>query len=645
MHKLISIIFSLVAVSLATPSLSAETDWRVMSETQTGEVRAAGWMQSFLTTQRDGLTGHIEVAGKPFDQVGWGEENSRDSKVWSYFEQTGYWADGALRLSYLIDDPALRAKVRSWIDYQISNPASDGYIGPDIENLWPHVVFFRAIMAEYSATKDPKIIEALSRHYKEAERCKVLYSGTEQGFSARNVFNVEILCWLYQLTGDGFFLRKAEDTYSEFTRKGGNLTLPTYASDNVPSGHSISSIEALKVPVILYLSTGRREYLDPAIKQLEKILAYHTLADGVPSGNEPHDGNSSKATHETCAVSDFQWTLGYFLEATGDVRWADQMERICFNGAMGVVSKDFKSHQYYGSTNVVVADDKASPAIFTGGTDRLSYRIGHVPACCTGNISRMVPVFCSRQWMRKGEDIVAALYAPSTLNVKVGGKDVSIDESTSYPFGETISFTVHTRKATEFGLHLRIPRWCTGASIEVNGTPSGLACPAGEFVCLRRQFKDGDRVTLNLPMEVRFVQRPYQGLSVERGPLLFCLPIKEKVTVKERRSIDGIEFTSSLLKPASKWNYAISADQKVSVKDSGDCSDPWNIASTPVKIRIKATEALNWQLYRYIYTPEMPSSITPGGTQELELVPFGATRLRISVFPDIDNIPSTDFKL
>lgn len=105
--------------------------------------------------------------------------------------------------------------------------------------------------------------------------------------------------------------------------------------------------------------------------------------------------------HETCCVSDAQWALGYFLQATGDVQWADLMEKICFNAAFSVVWKDFKSLQYYSSPNQVIAKNNSSFCMYVGGQDRMAYRIAHGPACCNGNMNRMIPLFCSRQWMKK----------------------------------------------------------------------------------------------------------------------------------------------------------------------------------------------------------------------------------------------------
>ena len=286
-----SCLISLLLIGGSTAS--AQTNKSVLQDIGIEGMKAEGWMKEALTTQRNGLTGHIQVAGAPFDKEGWGDATQKKMDRWEDFEQTGYWADGALRCGYLIDDPELTQRVKEWIDFQIDHPKEDGFIGPELHNLWPHVVFFRVIMAEYSRNPSPKIIKALSNHYKNAARSQTLIKtgGPEWDFNERTMLHIEMLCWLYQQTNDAFFIEKAENTYKAFCSRKSPFTMQAFLSDEVPIVHSVSSFETLKIPVILYINTGKKEYLDAAIHGIQKVYKYHGLADGIPSGNEAHDGN------------------------------------------------------------------------------------------------------------------------------------------------------------------------------------------------------------------------------------------------------------------------------------------------------------------------------------------------------------------
>lgn len=637
-----SCLISLLLIGGSTAS--AQTNKSVLQDIGIEGMKAEGWMKEVLTTQRNGLTGHIQVAGAPFDKEGWGDATQKKMDRWEDFEQTGYWADGALRCGYLIDDPELTRRVKEWVDFQIDHPKEDGFIGPELHNLWPHVVFFRVIMAEYSRNPSPRIIKALSNHYKNAARSQTLIKtgGPEWDFNERTMLHIEILCWLYQQTNDAFFIEKAEDTYKAFCSRKSPFTMQAFLSDEVPIVHSVSSFETLKIPVILYINTGKKEYLDAAIHGIQKVYKYHGLADGIPSGNEAHDGNMPNEVHETCCVSDAQWALGYFLQATGDVQWADLMEKICFNAAFSVVWKDFKSLQYYSSPNQVIARNNSSFCMYVGGQDRMAYRIAHGPACCNGNMNRMIPLFCSRQWMKKGDNgIVAAMYAPSSFTTKLKGSknEITIQEETNYPFEETIRFRMKMKRSTPFSFWLRIPQWCKGASITVNGQAADIVCKAGTFVEVQRKFSDGDIIELKLPMKAKSVSMPYDGVAFERGPLVFSLNVKAQEEITETREHDGIKFQSRILTPLSEWNYAPVDAENIEVVNSNDYSNLWNPETTPVRLKVKAVTVTNWQLYRDNFTPYMPSVIRKGEEKVIELVPVGTTVLRMTVFPDIRRIP------
>lgn len=637
-----SCLISLLLIGGSTAS--AQTNKSVLQDIGIEGMKAEGWMKEALTTQRNGLTGHIQVAGAPFDKEGWGDATQKKMDRWEDFEQTGYWADGALRCGYLIDDPELTQRVKEWIDFQIDHPKEDGFIGPELHNLWPHVVFFRVIMAEYSKNPSPKIIKALSNHYKNAARSQTLIKtgGPEWDFNERTMLHIEMLCWLYQQTNDAFFIEKAENTYKAFCSRKSPFTMQAFLSDEVPIVHSVSSFETLKIPVILYINTGKKEYLDAAIHGIQKVYKYHGLADGIPSGNEAHDGNMPNEVHETCCVSDAQWALGYFLQATGDVQWADLMEKICFNAAFSVVWKDFKSLQYYSSPNQVIAKNNSSFCMYVGGQDRMAYRIAHGPACCNGNMNRMIPLFCSRQWMKKGDNgIVAAMYAPSSFTTKLKGSknEITIQEETNYPFEETIRFRMKMKRSTPFSFWLRIPQWCKGASITVNGQAADIVCKAGTFVEVQRKFSDGDIIELKLPMKAKSVSMPYDGVAFERGPLVFSLNVKAQEEITETRELDGIKFQSRILTPLSEWNYAPVDTENIEVVNSNDYSNIWNPETTPVRLKVKAVTVTNWQLYRDNFTPYMPSVIRKGEEKVIELVPVGTTVLRMTVFPDIRRIP------
>mgnify|MGYP003308335005 CR=1 FL=1 len=180
------------------------------------KIKPRGWLRDFLQTQLSGLTGHIEEAGFPFDSVEWGRTDkicNNGRPEWWVFEQTAYWVDGFTRTAILLEDASALRRSEGIIYSVLDNPDSDGYLGPRIlksgehSSRWPHVVFFRACMALYEYNRDARIVRALGAHY---------LNEKDNGYVWRDVYNVEILLWLYGVTGDERFLTYAESSYRKY---------------------------------------------------------------------------------------------------------------------------------------------------------------------------------------------------------------------------------------------------------------------------------------------------------------------------------------------------------------------------------------------------------------------------------------------
>ena len=292
-------------------------------------------------------------------------------------------------------------------------------------------------------------------------------------------------------------------------------------------------MEELKLPMLLYAYTGKRYYLDLALNAERKLTRDHMLPDGVPASAEALVGNGNVInSHETCDISDYTWTLEQFLLTTGEVRWADKIEKAVFNAGLGAVTKDFRSLQYFSSVNQVIATGRSNHNEFFHGSTWMAFRPTHETECCAGNVHRFMPNYVAHMWLRgKDGSIAAALYGPSAATFDLpNGRQCHIAQRTSYPFDGEIEFSFGLKERTDIPFLLRIPAWCRDAKIYVNGKLWRDACPAGTFVTLRRKFRNGDRIRLCLSMQPVMNTVPGQGIYVQRGPLLFSYPVPQRKT-------------------------------------------------------------------------------------------------------------------
>jgi hypothetical protein len=630
-----------------------------------GAVQPEGWLRAYLEKQASQLGSKLTQISQPFTEAYWGEEQEGES--WAPWEQKGYWIDGAARLGLVLQDEELLAQAIKPIEYTLSHADAEGYLGPEFFqdpkgdfHRWPHTVFFRGLAAVSDARPGPRavtlsqIAEAMQRHY--------LSDHADYGTPIRNVANIESMLWCYEKTGDSRLLALAENAWREYAKVAadpvhGDLSVLRVFASTPINAHGVTYIEIAKQPAILYMYTGKDEYLNFALAAQRRIFDHHMLISGIPSTSEYYQTVTSLDSHETCDSADHTWSWGYLLLATGNAVWADRVERACFNAGPGAIKNDWKALQYFSCPNQFLAtlnSDHNWPIFEEHGGRMMAYQPnpGQHTACCGGNVHRLFPNYVIRMWMKSNNGgLAAVLYGPSKVNATVGPDSqlVEIVQSTNYPFDEQIQFTIHTSRAVSFPFALRIPGWCDAPHLTVSGAAVAVSQTPEGFVVLHRDFNPGDVITLTLPMKVAVTRWPQNGIGVERGPLVYSLPIKEKWTTKVEPKYTTPEFPSWEATPASEWNYALALDvakleSEVEVKikplASDQMLDPWE--NPPITIAVPARKVEDWELQAnpdntaQKFTPCLPdltSSKISETVEQISLVPYGSTQLRVTIFP------------
>jgi hypothetical protein len=359
------------------------------------------------------------------------------------------------------------------------------------------------------------------------------------------------------------------------------------------------------------------------------------------------------------------------LFATGKAEFADKIERACFNACPGAVTKNFHQLQYFSSPNQVVLAENSCHTLAAAGGKWMCYRPKPGTECCTGEVNRTMPNYVARMWLRRGNDPVAALYGPSQFSFAAGRTEVTIHEETSYPFAETVDFRIAASRPVRFRLWLRIPCWCVDARLEMNGKALRRKLRPGRFISIQRTFAHGDRIRLVLPMKLKLSHSVDGGVSIERGPLLFALPVRETRSVDRADPHQTKEFPAYSMKPAGRWNYAPCLDERdldrVEIVHASPSLDPWS--HPPIALRVPARRVRGWRLRRarvidsvggtlidparnkwqmysfkkrgdFLLTPPLPDPATvperlAAQEETITLVPYGCTLLRVAVFPEV----------
>jgi uncharacterized protein len=679
--------------SRSSDDAAAHPQFAAFSEIPLHCIEPEGWLKAYLVRQKNGITGHLdESGGFPFNTYGWAGPGISDvpADLFAY-EQTGYWVDGMIRCAFLLQDADLIRKATQHTNYVLQHPDKDGYLGPlalKRETRWPHVVFFRALSAQASATEDKNIASEVKRHFLSSP---YPYAG------AREACSIEAILWAYEHENDPALLRLADEIYRKFESSldVNGVSPATYVDGKPSDAHGVTYNEMAKLGALLYMNTGKENYLRVSVEAYKKIDAFYMLVDGVHSSSEGLRKVTSLESHETCDISDYTWSVGYLLMATGNADYADKIERACFNAAPGAVSEDFTSLQYFSCPNQVIAAHNTNHNIYFRGDRTMAFATAHIAACCSGNVNRAMPNFAARMWMRDADNgLVAALYAPSKVTYRVGKdrRKVTITEKTRYPFSDRIEFAMNMEQDTEFPFTVRIPGWCKAAGVVINGKPIDGKAEAGTFVKINRKFSDGDVVAVMLPQEIKATSWPSNGFAIERGPIVFSLKIDEEWEPMDKaveacigeigvynlkRRYPGL--LGNNVYPKSPWNYALDIDlnnasAKVNLTErQWRDENPWSANEPPILLEVPARRLAGWELDRkqeivleggindpglvptksnssqmtkkgdFVFTPDLPTSESAdlelaSGTEMVTLVPYGCAKLRVTVFPTVSGL-------
>ena len=256
------------------------------------------------------------------------------------------------------------------------------------------------------------------------------------------------------------------------------------------------------------------------------------------SYGRPYQLPHSTAHNETCANIGnmfFNWRM---LQATADAKYMDLVENCLYNSILPGISLDGEKYFYTNPLRL---------------TNELPYKLRWPKErkkliscfCCPPNTLRTLceakdyiynlspnPSPKERGVVTSCATLYVNLFGESTLEGKFEGVgDILLSQQTDYPWDGQVTLTIERLKARRgqtFAIALRCPEWADHAHLTVNGQEMPVNCENG-YMVLEREWKQGDAISLTLPMETRIVEanplvEESRGqVAVMRGPILYCL--------------------------------------------------------------------------------------------------------------------------
>ena len=472
----------------------------------------------------------------------------------------GKWIEAA---SYALShrrDEKIEAKIEAIVDDFEKAQAPDGYLncwylGHEPEKRWSnlrdnHELYnaghlLEGAIAYYETTGRRRWLDIMERYLDHIYSVFGTGPGQKRGYDGHEEIELALVK-LYHLTGEKKHLdfaaylineRGRQPHYFDIEReereKKGWETQRYVQGDYQYSQSHVPVREQRKVVGhavrAMYLYTAMAdlaaELNDPALKEACEALwsdvmdtkMYVTAGLGPSAHNEgftvDYDLPNQTAYAETCASVALIFWAQRMLHLDLDGRYADILELALFNGALSGLSRD-GTHYFY-----------ANPLESDGRPARWDW---HTCPCCTMNVSRLVASVGGYFVSTAPDGIAMHLYGGISTSVETAGTKVSLRETSNYPWSGDIRIEIDPETPATFDFKLRVPGWCTGATIAVNGKPV-TADPVDGYVTINREWAAGDVVTLDLPMPAtRLYANPAVimdagRVALKRGPLVYCI--------------------------------------------------------------------------------------------------------------------------
>ncbi|WP_111393718.1 glycoside hydrolase family 127 protein [Algoriphagus aquaeductus] len=478
-----------------------------------------------------------------------------DSDVYKALEAIAYSLQN-------IPDAALEQKADEWIAKIASAQEPDGYINTfysltGLDKRWQDmekhedycaghlmeagVAYFQATGKHQLLDVAIKMADHIDTQFRQANKPWV--SGHEE---------IELaLVKLYKVTKEDRYLQLADWFLDQRGRGYGKGAIwdkpewgPKYAQDDVPvkdqkeiTGHAVRA---------MYLYTGAADVAatknDPGYMKAMKTVwedvvyrnMYVTGGIGSSGSNEgfsvDYDLPNENAYSETCAsVGMVFWNQRMNL-LEGQSQYIDVLERSLYNAALDGLSLT-GDRFFYGN-----------PLASSGQHFRKEW---FGTACCPSNISRLVASVGDYIYAKNESGIWVNLFIANQTEFDLSGEKVRVEMKTNFPWDGKVELEVNPTTDKRFTVNIRIPGWIeenpvpgklynflqkeeTNFTLLINGEKATFRQENG-YAVLDRAWKKGDRITYELPLEIRQLQsRPEvlansDRIAIQRGPLVYCV--------------------------------------------------------------------------------------------------------------------------
>lgn len=474
------------------------------------------------------------------------------------------WIEAAAYSLATHPDPALKRKVDRVVNLLDGAQMDDGYVNPyfqadrldqrwtnlrDMHELYCAGHLMEAAVAYHEAVGDERMLAVMRRFADLIDRTFGRKRGQLRGYPGHEEIELALVK-LFRATNEKRYLDLARFFIDERGRSPNYFAKEAKARGEKPRadheywqaekpvrdqaeavGHAVRACYLYAGMADIAAETGDRQLLNACRRIWKNIVERRMyIIGGVGSQHKgetftfDYDLPNEEAYAETCAAIALVFFAHRMLNATGDGQYANVMERCLYNGTISGVSLTGDRFFY---DNYLAVHPPYHQFAHRKSPQRQEW---FGCACCPPNIARLLASFGSYVYSVAPRELRVNLFGTGSFSGEIAGTNVTVTQKTDYPWKETVDFRVDINKATAFKLSIRIPGWCDGATLKLNGKPVQLnALMKRGYACIRREWQAGDRLQLKVPMPIQRIEahpkvRHDAGrVALQRGPVVYCL--------------------------------------------------------------------------------------------------------------------------